>query len=80
MSACVLYHFPFDPGSRTARLVLGEARIEFAETVVRPWEDGCPVATLNPSGMPPVLPGRKRVESKLFSTASERAVADCAKL
>ncbi len=55
MSACVLYHFPFDPGSRTARLALGEARIEFAETVVRPWEDGCPVATLNPSGMPPVL-------------------------
>jgi len=55
MSACVLYHFPFDPGSRTARLALGEARIEFTETVVRPWEDGCPVATLNPSGMPPVL-------------------------
>lgn len=55
MSACVLYHFPFDPGSRTARLALGEARVEFTETVVRPWEDGCPVATLNPSGMPPVL-------------------------
>ena len=55
MSACVLYHFPFDPGSRTARLALGEARVELAETVVRPWEDGCPVATLNPSGMPPVL-------------------------
>lgn len=55
MSACVLYHFPFDPGSRTARLALGEARVEFADTVVRPWEDGCPVATLNPSGMPPVL-------------------------
>ncbi|MBX9460835.1 MAG: glutathione S-transferase family protein [Brevundimonas sp.] len=51
----VLYHFPFDPGSRTARLALGEARVEFAETVVRPWEDGCPVAALNPSGMPPVL-------------------------
>ena len=55
MSACVLYQFPFDPGSRAARLALGEARVEFAETVVRPWEDGCPVATLNPSGMPPVL-------------------------
>ena len=55
MSACVLYHFPIDPGSRTARLALGEARIEFADTVVRPWEDGCPVAALNPSGMPPVL-------------------------
>lgn len=55
MSACVLYHFAFDPGSRAARLALGEARIEFAETPVRPWEDGCPVVSLNPSGMPPVL-------------------------
>ena len=55
MSASVLYHFPFDPASRAARLALGEARIEFADTVVRPWEDGCPVASLNPSGMPPVL-------------------------
>ena len=55
MSACVLYHFPFDPGSRAARLALGEARVEYTDTVVRPWEDGCPVATLNPSGMPPVL-------------------------
>ncbi|HEY0600362.1 glutathione S-transferase family protein [Brevundimonas sp.] len=55
MSACVLYHFPFDPGSRAARLALGEARLEFTDTVVRPWEDGCPVASLNPSGMPPVL-------------------------
>ncbi|HZW15957.1 MAG TPA: glutathione S-transferase family protein [Brevundimonas sp.] len=54
MSA-VLYHFPFDPGSRTARLALAEARVEYADTVVRPWEDGCPVATLNPSGMPPVF-------------------------
>ena len=55
MSACVLYHFPFDPASRAARLGLGEARVEFTDIVVRPWEDGCPVATLNPSGMPPVL-------------------------
>ena len=55
MSACVLYHFPFDPGSRAARLALGEAKVEFTDTLVRPWEDGCPVATLNPSGMPPVL-------------------------
>jgi len=55
MSASVLYHFPFDPGSRAARLALGEARIETTETVVRPWEPDCPVADLNPSGMPPVL-------------------------
>jgi glutathione S-transferase len=55
MSACVLYHFAFDPGSRAARLALGEAKLAFAEVAVRPWEDGCPVAGLNPSGMPPVL-------------------------
>lgn len=55
MSACVLYHFAFDPGSRTARLALGEAKVPFTETPVRPWENGCPVSALNPSGMPPVL-------------------------
>ena len=55
MSANVLFHFPFDPGSRTARLALGEARIEWTEVLVRPWEADCPVGDLNPSGMPPVL-------------------------
>lgn len=55
MSACVLYHFAFDPGSRAVRLALGEAKRDFTETLVRPWEDDCPVAGLNPSGMPPVL-------------------------
>jgi glutathione S-transferase len=39
----VLFHFPFDPGSRSARLALGEARIEVEETAVRPWEPDCPV-------------------------------------
>jgi len=49
MSApAVLYHFAFHPGSRTARLALGEE-------LVKPWEDDCPVIDLNPSGMPPVL-------------------------
>lgn len=55
MSARVLFHFPFDPGSRTARLALGEAKIAFEETVVRPWEPDCPLGELNPSAMPPVL-------------------------
>ena len=55
MSAAVLFHFPFDPASRTVRLALGEARIEVAETVVRPWEPDCPLIGLNPSAMPPVL-------------------------
>jgi glutathione S-transferase len=52
----MLYHFPFDPASRLARLALGEARIEVGETLVRPWEPDCPLRSLNPSGMPPVLP------------------------
>ncbi len=55
MSACVLFHFPFDPGSRTARLALGEARAEWTEVLVRPWEPDCPLGELNPSGMPPVV-------------------------
>lgn len=55
MSAGVLFHFPFDPGSRAARLALGEARIEWTEVLVRPWEADCPLHDLNPSGMPPVL-------------------------
>tara|TARA_R110002167_G_scaffold20976_2_gene76308 strand:+ start:2557 stop:3240 length:684 start_codon:yes stop_codon:yes gene_type:complete len=55
MSACVLFHFPFDPGSRTARLALGEARVEWSEVLVRPWEPDCPLGELNPSGMPPVV-------------------------
>jgi glutathione S-transferase len=55
MSACVLFHFPFDPGSRAARLALGEARVEWSEVLVRPWEAGCPLGELNPSGMPPVV-------------------------
>ncbi len=55
MTDCVLFHFAFDPGSRAVRLALGEARIGFSETPVRPWEDDCPVLTMNPSGMPPVL-------------------------
>jgi glutathione S-transferase len=55
MSARVLFHFPFDPASRTARLALGEAKIAFEEAVVRPWEADCPLVDLNPSAMPPVL-------------------------
>lgn len=55
MSDCVLYHFAFDPGSRVARLALGEAKILVTEAIVRPWEPDCPLSALNPSGMPPVL-------------------------
>lgn len=55
MPGAVLFHFPFDPASRLARLALGEARLEVEEVVVRPWEPDCPLGQMNPSGMPPVL-------------------------
>lgn len=55
MSAGVLFHFPFDPGSRAARLALGEAKVPFSDTPVRPWDADCPLRDLNPSGMPPVF-------------------------
>ena len=56
----VLYHFPFQPASRAARLALGEARIDWIDTPVRPWEEDCPVHDLNPSGLPPVLQTSER--------------------
>lgn len=52
---CALYHFAFHPASRAARLALGEARIDWLDTPVRPWEPDCPLGGLNPSGMPPVV-------------------------
>lgn len=55
MSACELLHFPFHPASRAARLALGEAKVEFTDTLVKPWEADCPLGEMNPSGMPPVL-------------------------
>jgi glutathione S-transferase len=55
MTAGVLHHFAFDPASRAARLALGEARVDFTEVAVRPWEADCPLRDLNPSGMPPVF-------------------------
>lgn len=54
-SSAILYHFTFHPASRAARLALGEARIDWGEDVVRPWDENCPLIQLNPSGMPPVL-------------------------
>jgi glutathione S-transferase len=56
----VLFHFPFHPASRAARLALGEARIEWEDAPVRPWEADCPVHDLNPSGLPPVFQTTER--------------------
>lgn len=56
MSAvAALLHYPFDPASRAARLALGEARVEFSETAVKPWEPDCILGQINPTGMPPVV-------------------------
>lgn len=56
MSApAVLYHFNFHPASRAVRLALGEAKIDWGEEIVRPWDNDCPLFSINPSGMPPVL-------------------------
>ena len=50
-----LHHFPLDPASRMARLVLGEKRVVFEEVIVRYWEPDSGIDRLNPSGQPPVL-------------------------
>ena len=50
-----LLHYPFDPASRAARLALGEARVEFSESPVKPWEPDCILGQVNPTGMPPVV-------------------------
>ncbi len=55
MTTRILHHFPLDPASRFARLVLGEKRVEFSETVVRYWEPNPAFEALNPSGLTPVL-------------------------
>jgi glutathione S-transferase len=51
----VLHHFPLDPASRYARLVLGEKKLAFDEVVVRYWEPNPAFEALNPSGLTPVL-------------------------
>jgi glutathione S-transferase len=50
-----LHHFPLDPASRLARLVLGEKKLEFADVIVRPWEPSPAFEALNPAGVTPVL-------------------------
>ena len=50
-----LHHFPLDPYSRQARLVLGEKRLAFRDVVERYWERPESLAALNPSGLTPVL-------------------------
>jgi len=50
-----LHHFPLDPFSRQARLTLGEKRLPFRDVIERYWERPDSLASLNPSGLTPVL-------------------------
>jgi glutathione S-transferase len=50
-----LHHFPLDPASRQVRLVMGEKRLVFTESVVRYWERPDALVALNPSSLVPVL-------------------------
>ena len=51
----ILHHFPLDPFSRQARLVLAEKKLGFREAIERYWERPEELQALNPSGLPPVL-------------------------
>jgi glutathione S-transferase len=50
-----LHHFPLDPFSRQARLVLSEKKLPYAEVIERYWEQRPEFQALNPAGVPPVL-------------------------
>ena len=50
-----LFHHPFCPHSRFARLVLGEYGIEVRLVDERPWERRESFLVLNPAGTTPVL-------------------------
>ncbi|WP_300556033.1 glutathione S-transferase family protein [Maricaulis sp.] len=61
----VLYHWPLDPFSRQARLVLDEKSIRYKAQTVLPWDRPDDLLSLNPAGLTPVLVdeagGAKRV-------------------
>jgi glutathione S-transferase len=70
-----LHHFPLDPASRQARLVLGEKRLAFTEISVRYWERPKELTRLNPSGMVPVLV-EKDGEAPPLALCETRAIID----
>ena len=83
----ILHHFPLDPASRLARLVLGEKRLPFADVSVRYWERPPELTRLNPSGLVPVLvetaegrPPLVLCESRAIVDHLEEAYADPALL
>lgn len=50
-----LYHHPFSPSSRFARLILSEYGLDFEERVLNPWERPKELLLLNAAGTVPVL-------------------------
>lgn len=50
----VLYHHPFSPASRFARLVLAEYEVHFETRIEHPWERRREFLLLNPAGTVPV--------------------------
>ena len=62
-----LFHWPFDPQSRQARLALEEKKLRVKLQQVNPWEIDDEFLTLAPEGRPPVLiediPGSKIIIS-----------------
>lgn len=50
-----LLHMPFDPASRTIRLILAEKGLPAKLVVAPPWAENSELAALNPAGTVPVL-------------------------
>jgi glutathione S-transferase len=70
-----LHHFPLDPASRLARLVLGEKRLPFVDHSVRYWERPRELTRMNPSGMVPILV-EKDGEALPLVLCESRAIVD----
>lgn len=51
----ILHHWPLDPWSRQIRLALSEKQLAFELEGVRFWDDPDALASLTPTGLPPVL-------------------------
>lgn len=70
-----LHHFPLDPASRLARLVLGEKRLPFVDQSVRYWERPRELTKMNPSGMVPILV-EQNGDARPLVLCESRAIVD----
>ncbi len=78
----VLHHWPLDPWSRQVRLALSEKQLKFELELVRFWDDPDALATLTPTGLPPVLVDGDKViaESRAILEYLEETTPDPALL